>query len=69
MSLCTYNIKEEDARAYDAMAWRFVRPRLNMNLSEIVPQAQNKMFAPHFRFVSQKDERCHIQRLRRLAIA
>jgi hypothetical protein len=25
-------------------------------LSEIVPQAQNKMFAPHLRFVSQKDD-------------
>jgi hypothetical protein len=30
MSLGTYNIKEEDARAYDAMAWRFVWPRLNI---------------------------------------
>ena len=69
MWLGTFNTGVEAARAYDAAAWRFGRPRHTMNFPEVrsLVEAERHTSEPHF--VSQEEARRHRHGQWRIAIA
>jgi hypothetical protein len=50
--LCNFNTREEAACAYDAAAWRFARPRHQMNFPEVGSLAEAESLVPEPHFVS-----------------
>ena len=67
--LGTFNTRVEAARAYDAAAWRFGRPRHTMNFPEVssLAEAERRASEPHF--VSQEEVRRHRHGQRWISIA
>jgi hypothetical protein len=63
LTLGTYDAPELAAHAYDAAAWRFRRPRRNLNFPEV-----ESLAAPP-RLLDNEDRHRHRQAQRRLVIA
>ncbi|KAK1618073.1 hypothetical protein QYE76_023590 [Lolium multiflorum] len=68
LTLSTYNTPEA-ARAYDAAAWRFRRPRRDMNFPDVESLEEAEFLAPAPCLVDDEDRRRHRQVQRRIAIA
>ncbi|XP_020180311.1 AP2-like ethylene-responsive transcription factor SNZ [Aegilops tauschii subsp. strangulata] len=66
--LGTFDTAEEAARAHDASAWRLLRPRRDMNFSNVSSQRAQDL-APLPRLFTDEDRRVHRRRQHRLAIA
>jgi hypothetical protein len=69
VNLGTYEKAEMAARAYDAAAWRFQRPRRDMNFDDVYSLEQAEWVAGPPRLVSEEDRRRNRQVQRRIAIA
>ena len=67
--LGTFDITEEAARAYDAAAWRLLRPRQEMNFPDVSTSQRAQDLTPLPRLSSNEDRRGNRRRQRRLAIA
>ncbi|KAK1669998.1 hypothetical protein QYE76_058157 [Lolium multiflorum] len=63
------NMPELAARAYDAAAWRFRRPRRDMNFPDVESLEEAEFLAPPPCLVDDEDRRRHRQVQRRIAIA
>ena len=66
--LGTFDTAEEVAHTHDAVAWRLLRPRREMNFSDVSSQRAQDL-APLPRLFTDEDRRVHRRRQRRLAIA
>jgi hypothetical protein len=67
--LGTYNASELAARAYNAAAWRFNRPRRDLNFPEVESLEVAELLAPPPRLLDNEDRHRHRKVQRRLAIA
>ena len=66
--LGTFDTAEQAACAYNAAAWRLLRPRRDMNFPNVSSQRAQDL-APLPRLFTDEDRRVHRRRQRRLAIA
>ncbi|KAK1684471.1 hypothetical protein QYE76_045319 [Lolium multiflorum] len=69
LTLGTYNTTELATHAYDAAAWRFRRPRRDMNFPDIESLEEAEFLAPAPCLVDEENRRCDRQAQRRIAIA
>jgi hypothetical protein len=67
--LGTYDAPELAAHAYDATAWRFWRPRRDLNFPEVESLMVAELLAPPPRLIDIDDSHHHHKVQRRLAIA
>ncbi|KAM0867956.1 hypothetical protein ACQ4PT_041647 [Festuca glaucescens] len=63
-----FDSSDEAAHAYDAAAWRFIRPHWDMNFPQIQSQADAEMLAPEPRLASQAERHRHDQAQQRLSV-
>ncbi|KAE8801041.1 Ethylene-responsive transcription factor CRF1 [Hordeum vulgare] len=69
LGLVTFETAHEDARAYDAAAWRLNGPRREMNFSEAMTMEWAQNIAPRPRVVTEEDSHRNQRREHRLSIA
>jgi hypothetical protein len=71
LTLGMYDTQELATRAYDATAWRFWRPRRNLNFLEMESLVKAEFLVPPPRLIDNEDHHWHRhhQAQRRLAIA
>ncbi|KAM0850411.1 hypothetical protein ACQ4PT_053103 [Festuca glaucescens] len=67
--LGTFYMKEDVARAYDAAAWRFARPRNEMNFLEVRSLTEAESLAPEPPLRSEGEARRYRQGQRWIGIA
>jgi hypothetical protein len=68
LTLDTYPTAELAARAYDASAWRFRRPRRDMNFPDVESLEKAEFLTPPPPFLTDADRARHRQEQRQLAI-
>jgi hypothetical protein len=56
LTLDTYNMPELAARAYDAAAWRFRRPRRDLNFQDVDSLEEAEFLAPALCVVNEEDQ-------------
>jgi hypothetical protein len=69
LTLGTYDLSELAAHAYDSVAWRFLRPRRDLNFPDVESLEEAEFLAPAPCLVDDEDSCCHRQAQRRIAIA
>ncbi|XP_051201980.1 AP2/ERF and B3 domain-containing transcription factor ARF14-like [Lolium perenne] len=69
VTLGTFTMPELATRAYEAAAWRFRRPRRDLNFQDVESLEEAEFLVPAPRLVSEEDSRRHRQVKPRIAIA
>ncbi|KAE8800696.1 putative AP2 protein [Hordeum vulgare] len=68
LGLGTFETSHDDARAYDAAAWRLGRPRAQMNFHDVYTREQAQVVAPPPHLITDQDREDHRRRQLRLLI-
>ncbi|KAE8801292.1 Ethylene-responsive transcription factor CRF1 [Hordeum vulgare] len=69
LGIDTFEIAHEATCAYDAVAWRFPRPRRDMNFPDVPTQEWAQELTPPLQLVTEEDHRDNQRPKRRVGIA